>query len=217
MTKKKKTSARVSSDHQKEDFERQVEILNRLYPGTAIIKNIGSGLNFKRKSLSLLDQFYSREVEEIIVLYRETDCVDLVLNSLSLSAKKLLAGLWFTAKPTLINKMSPKSSLKTSCLSSLFLLPETMDSELVGTGKDDENLKETKKIKEPAGKYYKIRLYPNKSQRMILNNWFGTARWTYNQVVSSIRQRTPRIKKDLRAKLINNANFKNLPWVTKPP
>jgi hypothetical protein len=31
-------------------------------------------------------------------------------------------------------------------------------------------------------------LYLNKSQRMILNNWVGTARWTYNQVVSSIRE-----------------------------
>jgi hypothetical protein len=29
-----------------------------------------------------------------------------------------------------------------------------MDSELVETEKDDENLKETKKIKEPAGKCY---------------------------------------------------------------
>ena len=30
-----------------------------------------------------------------------------------------------------------------------------------------------------------IRLYPNKSQTEILNNWFGTARWTFNQVVGS--------------------------------
>jgi hypothetical protein len=94
-------------------------------------------------------------------------------------------------------------------------LPETVNSELVETEKGDENSKETKKIKEPAGKCKKIRLRLNKSQRIILNNWFGTAIWTYNEVVSSILQGTPRIKKDPRAKLINNANFENLPWVTK--
>jgi hypothetical protein len=32
-----------------------------------------------------------------------------------------------------------------------------------------------------------IRLYPNKSRREKLNKWFGTARWTYNQVVASLR------------------------------
>jgi hypothetical protein len=89
-----------------------------------------------------------------------TDCADLVLNSWSSSAKMLLAGSWFTTKLPLLNKMSPKSSLKTSCLSSLSLLLETIGSELVGTEKYDENSKETKKIKEPAGKCTKIRSSP---------------------------------------------------------
>jgi hypothetical protein len=87
-----------------------------------------------------------------------TDCENLVLNFLSSSSKRLLAGSWFTTKSTLINNMSPRK--KTFCLSSLFLLPEIMDSELIGTEKDDDNSKETKKIKEPAEKCKKIRLYP---------------------------------------------------------
>jgi hypothetical protein len=41
--------------------------------------------------------------------------------------------------------------------------------------------------KEPAGKSIMIRLYLNKSQKEELNKWFGTARWTYNQVVASLR------------------------------
>jgi hypothetical protein len=48
-----------------------------------------------------------------------------------------------------------------------------MNSKLVGTEKDDENSKETKETKEPAGKCKKIRLCPNKSQRIILNNCLG--------------------------------------------
>jgi predicted site-specific integrase-resolvase len=57
-------------DHQRE--KSQVGILDRLYPGTAIIKYIGSGLNFrKKKFIFLLDQVYLGEVKEIIVLYKE--------------------------------------------------------------------------------------------------------------------------------------------------
>jgi hypothetical protein len=103
-----------------------------------------------------------------------TDCEDLVLDSWNSSAKKLLAGSWFTVKLTEVNKQSPANSLK-SCLSSLFLLPKTIDS-AVGAEKEDKKSKKAKKwkkkstkkesaeeTKEPAGKSIMIRLYPNKS------------------------------------------------------
>jgi hypothetical protein len=47
----------------------------------------------------------------------------LVLNSWNSSAKRLLAGSWFTAKLTEVNKQSPINFLK-SCPSSLFSLPK---------------------------------------------------------------------------------------------
>jgi predicted site-specific integrase-resolvase len=50
--KKKICYARLSSDHRRE--KSQVGILNRFYPGTEIIKDIGSGLNSKKKFISLL-------------------------------------------------------------------------------------------------------------------------------------------------------------------
>ena len=123
----------------------------------------------------------------------------------ALDSLKPLERLWFTVKQTELNKQSHRNFLK-SCPSSLFLLPKTVDS-ADGTEKDDikpkkvknwkkrltkkestEEAKEpAKKTKEPAGKSIMIRLYPNKSQTEILNNWFGTARWTSNQVVSSLR------------------------------
>jgi ParB-like chromosome segregation protein Spo0J len=88
---------------------------------------------------------------------------------------------------------------------SLFSLPKTIES-AVGTEKHDRNSKKAKlwkkiltkkesagetkepaeKTKEPAGKSTMTRLCLNKSQREGLNKWFGTARWTYNQVVASI-------------------------------
>ncbi len=34
----------------------------------------------------------------------------------------------------------------------------------------------------------RIRVYPNQEQRAVLRNWFGTSRYTYNQVVSYLKQ-----------------------------
>jgi predicted site-specific integrase-resolvase len=61
--KKKIRYARLSSDHRRE--KSQVGILDKFYPGTEIIKDIESGLNFRRKEfISLLDRVYSREVKK---------------------------------------------------------------------------------------------------------------------------------------------------------
>jgi hypothetical protein len=69
-----------------------------------------------------------------------TDCKDLGLDFWNSSAKKLLAGSWFTAKLTEVNKQSPVKSVK-SCPSSLFSLPKTIDS-AVGTEKKSQKLEE---------------------------------------------------------------------------
>jgi len=42
---------RVSTSKQKDDLERQVEYISKLYPDFEIIKDTGSGINFKRKGL----------------------------------------------------------------------------------------------------------------------------------------------------------------------
>jgi hypothetical protein len=73
-----------------------------------------------------------------------------------------------------------------------------------------------------------IRLCPNKSQKKELNKWFGTARWTYNQVVASLRASPWDVSKYAVVKALqkdfankknfnNNENFADKPWVTKTP
>lgn len=63
---------RVSSPKQKEDLERQIRILTDVYPHHKIIKDIGSGLNFKRQGLrSLLDKIYKGLVREVVVLHKD--------------------------------------------------------------------------------------------------------------------------------------------------
>jgi predicted site-specific integrase-resolvase len=62
--------ARLSSDHRRE--KSQVGIFDKFYPGTAIIKGIGSGLNFRKNEfISLLVQVYSGEVKKFIALYND--------------------------------------------------------------------------------------------------------------------------------------------------
>jgi hypothetical protein len=84
-----------------------------------------------------------------------TDCEDLVLNFWNSSAKRLLAGSWFTVKLTEVNKQSPVNSLK-SCPSSLFSLPKTIDS-AVGTEKEGKKSKKAKKMEEKIDKKRIIR------------------------------------------------------------
>jgi hypothetical protein len=69
-----------------------------------------------------------------------------------------------------------------------------------------------------------IRLYPNKSQKEDLNKWSGTARWTYNQVVTSLRALPSdpskyTVVKEFRNSFVNmknsnnEKNFADKPWL----
>lgn len=67
--------ARVSSSHQKEDLERQESFLRQRYPDSTIIKDIGSGLNWKRKGFnSLLEQIIKGDIEQVVVTYKDRLC-----------------------------------------------------------------------------------------------------------------------------------------------
>lgn len=64
--------ARVSQPKQKQDLERQATLLASQFPGCEIIRDIGSGLNFKRKGLnSLLERALRGESLAVCVTYRD--------------------------------------------------------------------------------------------------------------------------------------------------
>jgi predicted site-specific integrase-resolvase len=65
--------ARVSSAKQKEDLERQCSDLLKLYPEhTILLKDVGSGVNFKRRGLqALLDRVYKGVVKEVVVMHKD--------------------------------------------------------------------------------------------------------------------------------------------------
>lgn len=67
--------ARVSSAHQADDLERQIQFLQSKYPNDQLIKDIGSGLDWKRKGLeTILEQVYQGNISEIVVAYKDRLC-----------------------------------------------------------------------------------------------------------------------------------------------
>ena len=74
-TKQNYLYVRVSSQKQKEDLERQCDFLRDKYPGHTVIKDIGSGLNYKRKGLlKLLELSCSGKVGEVVVFSKDRLC-----------------------------------------------------------------------------------------------------------------------------------------------
>ena len=66
---------RVSSSKQKADLDRQIQYLQSKYPTYTIVKDIASGLNFKRRGFQkLLEESLSGLVEEIVVAHRDRLC-----------------------------------------------------------------------------------------------------------------------------------------------
>ena len=63
---------RVSSNKQKKDLERQVEYMKDKYPDYEIIKDIGSGLNYKRKGLlEIIEGSIRGEIGEVVIAYKD--------------------------------------------------------------------------------------------------------------------------------------------------
>ena len=66
---------RVSSSSQKEDLERQVEFFRNKYPDYEIVRDIGSGLNFKRKGLnSILESAIEGTIGDVVVTHKDRLC-----------------------------------------------------------------------------------------------------------------------------------------------
>lgn len=75
LKKKKIIYARVSSSKQKEDLQRQIEMLRRNYPNHEVYSDVGSGLNYKRKGfISILELSLQGNVEEVVVAHRDRLC-----------------------------------------------------------------------------------------------------------------------------------------------
>jgi predicted site-specific integrase-resolvase len=67
--------ARVSSEHQRNDLERQIANLRQHYPEYEIVSDIGSGLNWKRRGfVALLERIHTGGIEEVMVTRKDRLC-----------------------------------------------------------------------------------------------------------------------------------------------
>ena len=63
---------RVSSPEQQDDMERQIAFMQSKYPEHIIIKDVGSGINWKRKGLiTLLQGAFQGRIKEVVVAHRD--------------------------------------------------------------------------------------------------------------------------------------------------
>jgi predicted site-specific integrase-resolvase len=63
---------RVSSRHQKDDLDRQITRLSTTYPTYEVIKDIASGINFKRPGfLSLIQRVIKGDFNEVVVAHKD--------------------------------------------------------------------------------------------------------------------------------------------------
>ena len=63
---------RVSSPKQRDDLARQVEYMRERYPDAEIVRDIGSGINFKRKGLrAILERAMRGTIVTLVVAYRD--------------------------------------------------------------------------------------------------------------------------------------------------
>lgn len=63
---------RVSSAKQKDDLNRQIQDMQQKFPDSDIIKDVGSGLNFKRKGLkTLLERVLQGEKLRVVVAHKD--------------------------------------------------------------------------------------------------------------------------------------------------
>lgn len=66
---------RVSTHGQADDLTRQVEYMSVKYPNHDIIKDIGSGINFKRPGfLKILDMAIEGHLSELVLTYKDRMC-----------------------------------------------------------------------------------------------------------------------------------------------
>ena len=67
--------ARVSSNKQKHDLQRQIDYLHEKFPNHEIISDIGSGLNFKRKGfVKILECLLNGSIREVVVAHKDRIC-----------------------------------------------------------------------------------------------------------------------------------------------
>jgi transposase len=76
--------------------------------------------------------------------------------------------------------------------------------------------------KPPAGKARKVKLYPSRAQKKVMNEWFRAAEWTYNACLQAVQNEPDMLNmSDLRNHCVNSeafqTTFADCKWVLNTP
>lgn len=149
---------------------------------------------------------------------KKTDCVDLDLNLYNGSSKNLMQNSWFSAR--IQNAKQHLTSSQTTYLQSLqCLLPKITVLEQANIEEKEKKTPSLKpQIKLQAEKAIKVRIFPDKDQKTILNRWFGIRRFIYNKCIAIMKEdyknQIKTTQKRLRELVVNNVNYiQNNTWM----
>jgi predicted site-specific integrase-resolvase len=89
--------ARVSSKHQRDDLEKQIEELRKACPGRGTLSDIGSGINFNCRNFQrFLERAFEGDIEDIAITYKDRLCrigydlVEFMLSKLGVKIKVMV-------------------------------------------------------------------------------------------------------------------------------
>lgn len=130
-------------------------------------------------------KWYVGNRSEELWLPSKTDFCDLGMSSSPRCVKNIMSKSWFTLKNIMTARTPkmwrPKNSKRISCQSLTSSLPDEM-------GKRQECLDDLDESKKSPNSVMKVKLYPTKSQKRLLNKMFGSHRAIYNKLVESSKE-----------------------------
>lgn len=147
-------------------------------------------------SSNLFWNAYTKELSKHFALPTKTGFAGTASNLYNGSFNKLAQNSWFSTTKASFPSPSTKN------LQTIYSqLSTTLWQKTTAAGP-------LKKEKQEELKCRMIRLFPNNKQRLVLREWFHTARWTFNQALHQVKNNNvPLNKSKLRNLCINNELF----------
>ena len=175
----------VSSGKQRDHLERQVEFMRERYSGAEIVRDVGGGLNWKRKGLvTLLERLHQGDKLRIVVAHRDRLArfgFEVIQWMAERNGGELVV---LDNRDHSPNRNSPRI-FSPSCTPSA---AGSMDS--AATGRLSR----------------RIRVYPTAQQKQTLRLWFEAASWCFNETVARLREPGTRASwKAVRTAIIHSA------------
>ena len=173
--------------------------------------------------------FWNKHTQELpmnLLSPIRTGCADLDLNSWDGFSKRLEQNSWFSVQIHASRQTQPWNlSQDLLSITTVFVARHTGLRAATNKRKrlrNETDERQTSAILNKDNQAFETRknkLYPSAHQKKVLKEWFSIACWTHNKCLNEIKEDGLLSKKELRARNLNEANFKEtkLEWVLNTP